>query len=132
MHIRYVCVRSYTIKTVLINANCNIFFASNVSLFVRVAITNIFCQCSFQWNSPMFSIDKILHYVAATYNYIQSLYSYFIFYEDSYLICIPYSTKRWQGKNFGEFGECGVINQSFTQPNLYHKTTGRQKIHHNE
>ena len=32
------------------------------------------------------------------------------------------------GENFGEFGESGAIRQSFTQPNLYHKTAGRLKI----
>ena len=26
------------------------------------------------------------------------------------------------GENFGEFGESGAIRQSFTHPNLYHKT----------
>ena len=25
------------------------------------------------------------------------------------------------GENLGEFGECGAINQSFAEPNLYQK-----------
>ena len=29
------------------------------------------------------------------------------------------------GENFGEFGKSGAICQSFTHPNLYHKTVGR-------
>ena len=32
------------------------------------------------------------------------------------------------GENLGEFDKCGAINQSFTQPNLYHKAAGRQKF----
>ena len=28
------------------------------------------------------------------------------------------------GGNFGEFGKFGAIRQSFTHPNLYHKTAG--------
>ena len=29
------------------------------------------------------------------------------------------------GENLGEFGKSGAIRQSFTDPNLYHKTVGR-------
>ena len=36
------------------------------------------------------------------------------------------------GENFGEFGESGVIRQSFIHPNLYHKTAGKLKIHRDE
>ena len=32
------------------------------------------------------------------------------------------------GENFGEFGESREIRQSFTHPNLYHKTAGRLKF----
>ena len=28
-------------------------------------------------------------------------------------------------ENFDEFGKSGAIRQSFTHPNLYHKTAGR-------
>ena len=28
------------------------------------------------------------------------------------------------GENFGEFGKSAAIRQSFTHPNLYHKTVG--------
>ena len=36
------------------------------------------------------------------------------------------------GENFGKFDEFGAIHQIFTHPNLYHKTVGRLKIHHDE
>ena len=35
-------------------------------------------------------------------------------------------------ENFCEFGESEEIHQRFIHPNLYHKTAGRQNIHHDE
>ena len=59
----YGVILNLYIRNVSIIANIS---ASNVSLFVRDAFTNLFRQCSLQWDSPMFSTANVLHYTVYT------------------------------------------------------------------
>ena len=52
-----------------IDVDLPIFFANNVSLFVRDAKSPmLFCQYSLQWNSPMFYRQRFTLYDIANYN----------------------------------------------------------------
>ena len=82
------CYVNLYITSVLVIANN---FSPIMFCFVRDAFTNIFCQCSLQWNLPMFSTANIFHYTVYTlsrtilhsYNSLLFLYS---FVNDFYLL----------------------------------------------
>ena len=84
-----------------------------IIIAIFIGIYQYFCQCSLQWNSPMFSTANVLHYIYGTFmhpykycmyihniicirtyihtfirTYIQSLHKYIYIYNYIIFVCI--------------------------------------------